>query len=31
MRPGYEEAQQMPGDLSHIIEDTFMRLVDEAD
>ena len=29
MRPGYEEAQQMPGDLSHIIEDTFMRLVVE--
>ena len=29
MRPGYEQAQQMPGDLSHIIEDTFMRLVVE--
>jgi len=29
MRPGYEEAQQMPGDLAHIIEDTFMRLVVE--
>lgn len=29
MRPGYEEAQNMPGDLAHIIEDTFMRLVVE--
>jgi hypothetical protein len=29
MRPGYEQAQQMPGDLAHIIEDTFMRLVVE--
>ena len=31
MRPGYEQAQQMPGDLAHIIEDTFMRLVVEPE
>jgi len=29
MRPGYETAQYMEGDLAHIIEDTFMRLVVE--